>query len=67
MGRRKIKIKQIENLRQKNITMNRRRAGLVKKAHELSVLCEAKVLVVVFDPKNECHAVSSDLQLSSDL
>ncbi|KAJ3046786.1 hypothetical protein HK097_000513 [Rhizophlyctis rosea] len=40
------------------ITLARRRAGLFKKAHELSVLCDCQVLVVVFDSRDACHAVS---------
>jgi hypothetical protein len=68
MGRNKIPIKSIENDRQKNITFSRRKAGLLKKAHELSVLCETKVAVLIFSPKDECHVVSlflSHLKYSS--
>jgi hypothetical protein len=58
MGRKKIKIKKIENTRQKNITMSRRRVGLIKKAHELGVLCDAQILLVMFDDK-DCHAYTN--------
>jgi hypothetical protein len=62
MGRNKIAIKTIENKRQKGITFHRRKHGLIKKAHELSVLTGARVAVLMFDAKDECHLVSySDL------
>ncbi|ORX92750.1 SRF-like protein [Basidiobolus meristosporus CBS 931.73] len=59
MGRKKIKIKTIENERQKNVTFSRRRCGLIKKAHELAVLCECKVVLMMFDAKDACHIYSS--------
>ncbi|KAJ1870658.1 hypothetical protein LPJ55_004506 [Coemansia sp. RSA 990] len=59
MGRKKINISEIENSRQKTVTFARRRAGLIKKAHELSILCGVKVAVVIFDSKNASHVYSS--------
>ncbi|KAJ2256198.1 hypothetical protein GGH98_001642 [Coemansia sp. RSA 454] len=59
MGRKKINIREIENSRQKGVTFARRRAGLIKKAHELSILCGVKVAVVIFDTKNASHVYSS--------
>ncbi|KAJ2541169.1 hypothetical protein GGF49_003895 [Coemansia sp. RSA 1853] len=59
MGRKKINIREIENSRQKTVTFARRRAGLIKKAHELSILCGVKVAVVIFDTKNASHVYSS--------
>ena len=29
----------------------------MKKAYELSVLCDAKVLLVIYDKNNICHSV----------
>ncbi|ORX92273.1 SRF-like protein [Basidiobolus meristosporus CBS 931.73] len=60
MGRKKIKIKTIENDRQKTVTFTRRRGGLIKKAHELAVLCDCKVVLLMFDSKDECHMYSSE-------
>ncbi|KAK9695488.1 hypothetical protein K7432_012938 [Basidiobolus ranarum] len=60
MGRKKIKIQTIENDRQKNVTFARRRGGLIKKAHELAVLCESKVALLMFDAKDACHVYSSE-------
>ncbi|ORX63900.1 MADS-box protein FBP24, partial [Linderina pennispora] len=55
MGRKKINIREIENSRQRTVTFARRRAGLIKKAHELSVLCGVQVAMVIFDSKNASH------------
>ncbi|RKP37894.1 hypothetical protein BJ085DRAFT_11063, partial [Dimargaris cristalligena] len=51
MGRKKIQIRKIENDRQKTVTFARRRAGLIKKAHEIAVLCGVKVTLLIFDQK----------------
>ncbi|KAJ1901645.1 hypothetical protein LPJ66_000612 [Kickxella alabastrina] len=59
MGRKKISISEIENSRQRTVTFARRRAGLIKKAHELSVLCGVKVAIVIFDAKNASHVYAS--------
>nr|XP_043611161.1 MADS-box transcription factor 23 [Erigeron canadensis] len=48
MGRGKIEIKKIENVSTRQVTFSKRRAGLIKKAHELSVLCDAEVGIIVF-------------------
>ncbi|KAJ2723478.1 RNA polymerase II subunit 3 [Coemansia sp. Benny D115] len=52
-------IREIENSRQRTVTFARRRAGLIKKAHELSVLCGVKVAIVIFDAKNASHVYAS--------
>ena len=48
MGRKKIKIEKIPNERHRWVTFNKRKAGLVRKATELAILCEAEVGVIVF-------------------
>ncbi|KAJ1993565.1 hypothetical protein H4R33_000625 [Dimargaris cristalligena] len=60
MGRKKIQIRKIENDRQKTVTFARRRAGLIKKAHEIAVLCGVKVTLLIFDQKDACHLYSSE-------
>lgn len=42
------------------MTFNRRRNGLLKKAYELSILCETQVVVLMFDHKEMCHVYSSE-------
>ena len=48
MGRKKIKIEKIPNERHRWVTFNKRKAGLVRKATELAILCEAEVGVIIF-------------------
>ncbi|KAK9136270.1 hypothetical protein Syun_015600 [Stephania yunnanensis] len=48
MGRGKIEIKRIENLTNRQVTYSKRRTGIVKKARELTVLCDAEVSLIVF-------------------
>ncbi|XP_022726111.1 protein TRANSPARENT TESTA 16-like [Durio zibethinus] len=48
MGRGKIPIKRIENRTTRQVTFSKRRAGLLKKTHELSVLCDAQIGLIIF-------------------
>nr|ACR16046.1 DEFICIENS-like MADS-box transcription factor [Phragmipedium longifolium] len=48
MGRGKIEIKRIENPTSRQVTYSKRRAGIMKKAAELSVLCDADLSLVMF-------------------
>lgn len=59
MGRGKIEIKRIENANSRQVTFSKRRAGLLKKARELSVLCDAEVAVIVFSKSGKLFEFSS--------
>lgn len=59
MGRGKIEIKRIENLNSRQVTFSKRRNGLLKKAKELSVLCDAEVGVIVFSSTGKLYEFSS--------
>ncbi|KAE8677887.1 MADS-box protein FBP24 [Hibiscus syriacus] len=48
MGRGKIVIKRIENRMTRQVTFSKCRAGLLKKTHELSVLCDAQIGLIIF-------------------
>ncbi|CAL9120250.1 unnamed protein product [Musa textilis] len=48
MGRGKIEIKRIENSTNRQVTFSKRRNGIIKKAREISILCDTHVSVVVF-------------------
>ncbi|EDR25891.1 MADS-box transcription factor, putative [Entamoeba dispar SAW760] len=48
MGRNKIRIERIENEKKRATTFQKRRHGLIKKAMELSILCDCKVSLMVF-------------------
>nr|AAS45967.1 deficiens [Mimulus ringens] len=55
MARGKIQIKKIENQTNRQVTYSKRRNGLFKKAHELSVLCDAKVSIVMVSSSQKLH------------
>ncbi len=48
MGRKKIQIARIADERNRQVTFTKRRNGLLKKAMELSVLCDAEIAVIIF-------------------
>ncbi|CAG7883419.1 unnamed protein product [Brassica rapa] len=63
MVRGKIEIKRIENQTSRQITFSKRRKGLLKKALELSVLCDAQVAAIVFSQKGKIYEfASSDMK-----
>ena len=50
MGKRKIeKIEAIENLASRKVTFCKRKKGLLKKAIELSVLCDLSIFCLIYD------------------
>lgn len=55
MGRGKIEIKRIENLNSRLVTYTKRRTGLLKKAKEIAVLCDARLSLVIFAPSGRMH------------
>lgn len=57
MGRNKIEIKKLEDIRSRNITFYKRKKGLFKKAVELSVLCDTEILLIIAD-KNNTNKIS---------
>ncbi|KAL2923560.1 Agamous-like MADS-box protein AGL18 [Bienertia sinuspersici] len=65
MGRGKIEIKKIENINSRQVTFSKRRSGLVKKATELSVLCDCDVGLVIISSTNKLYEYSSKRYISS--
>lgn len=55
MGRGKIEIKRIENATNRQVTYSKRRNGIMKKAQELTVLCDAKVSLIMFSNTGKFH------------
>lgn len=51
-GRKKIKIEFIGDNRSRQVTFLKRKNGILKKAHELSILCGSNVAVVIFNNDN---------------
>ncbi|KAL3504268.1 hypothetical protein ACH5RR_034109 [Cinchona calisaya] len=65
MGRGKIELKRIENNTSRQVTFSKRRSGLLKKTHELSVLCDAQIGLIIFSNKGKLfeyctHPMSMD-------
>ncbi|KAL9149117.1 hypothetical protein ABFS82_12G089900 [Erythranthe guttata] len=60
MGRGKVELRRIENKINRQVTFSKRRAGLLKKANEISVLCDAEVALIVFSHKGKLFEFSSD-------
>ncbi|XP_004488426.1 agamous-like MADS-box protein AGL8 [Cicer arietinum] len=60
MGRGRVQLKRIENKINRQVTFSKRRSGLLKKAHEISVLCDAEVALIVFSNKGKLYEYSSD-------
>ncbi|KAI4323462.1 hypothetical protein L6164_023064 [Bauhinia variegata] len=59
MGRGKIEIKRIENANNRQVTFSKRRTGLLKKAQELAILCDAEVAVIIFSNTGKLFEFSS--------
>lgn len=59
MGRGKIAIKRIESITSRQVTFSKRRKGLLKKALELSILCDADVSLIVFSSTGRLYEFSS--------
>jgi len=67
MGRGKVQLKRIENKINRQVTFSKRRNGLLKKAHEISVLCDAEVAVIVFSPKGKLYEYATDSRMDKIL
>ncbi|XP_071697553.1 MADS-box protein SOC1-like [Rutidosis leptorrhynchoides] len=59
MVRGKTQMKRIENATSRQVTFSKRRNGLLKKAFELSVLCDAEVALVIFSPRGKLYEFAS--------
>ncbi|VFQ81593.1 unnamed protein product [Cuscuta campestris] len=60
MGRGKIEIRRIENTTNRQVTFCKRRNGLLKKAYELSVLCDAEVALIVFSSRGRLYEYANN-------
>ncbi|KAI4340109.1 hypothetical protein MLD38_024978 [Melastoma candidum] len=50
MGRVKLKIKRLESSGNRQVTYSKRRLGILKKARELSILCDIDIILLMFSP-----------------
>lgn len=59
MGRGRVELKRIENKINRQVTFSKRRNGLLKKAYELSVLCDAEIALIVFSSRGKLYEFGS--------
>jgi len=59
MGRNKITIERISNERNRQATFTKRKNGLIKKAMELSILCDCEIALIIFSSNNKLFPYSS--------
>uniref|UniRef100_A0A3Q2XJZ5 MADS-box domain-containing protein n=1 Tax=Hippocampus comes TaxID=109280 RepID=A0A3Q2XJZ5_HIPCM len=59
MGRKKIQITRIVDERNRQVTFMKRKFGLMKKAYELSVLCDCEIALIVFNGSNKLFQYAS--------
>ncbi|XP_058069438.1 MADS-box transcription factor 23-like isoform X2 [Magnolia sinica] len=55
MGRGKIVIRRIDNSTSRQVTFSKRRNGLLKKARELAILCDAEVGLMIFSSTGKLY------------
>ncbi|XP_074587915.1 MADS-box transcription factor 26-like [Curcuma longa] len=60
MVRGKVQLKLIENPVHRKVTFSKRRAGLLKKARELSVMCDADVGIMVFSAHGKLYELATN-------
>ncbi|KAK9068281.1 hypothetical protein SSX86_012392 [Deinandra increscens subsp. villosa] len=59
MVRGKTQLRRIENATSRQVTFSKRRNGLLKKAFELSVLCDAEVALMIFSQSSKLYEFAS--------
>ncbi|KAI4385313.1 hypothetical protein MLD38_003355 [Melastoma candidum] len=67
MGRGRVELKRIENKINRQVTFAKRRNGLLKKAYELSVLCDAEVALIVFSNRGKLYEFCSSSNMLKTL
>ncbi|CAD5166384.1 unnamed protein product [Musa acuminata subsp. malaccensis] len=67
MGRGRVELKRIENKINRQVTFAKRRNGLLKKAYELSVLCDAEVALIVFSNRGKLYEFCSSSSMLKTL
>ncbi|CAL0315197.1 unnamed protein product [Lupinus luteus] len=65
MGRVKLKIKKLENTNGRQATYAKRKNGIIKKATELSILCDIDIILLMFSPSGKpslCRGRRSNIE-----
>lgn len=67
MGRGRVELKRIENKINRQVTFAKRRNGLLKKAYELSVLCDSEVALIIFSSRGKLYEFCSGSSMAETL
>ncbi|XP_062009754.1 agamous-like MADS-box protein MADS2 isoform X1 [Rosa rugosa] len=67
MGRGRVELKRIENKINRQVTFAKRRNGLLKKAYELSILCDAEVALIIFSNRGKLYEFCSSSSILKTL
>ncbi|XP_031400101.1 MADS-box protein CMB1 isoform X2 [Punica granatum] len=67
MGRGKVELKRIENKINRQVSFAKRKSGLLKKAFELSVLCDVEVAAILFSSRGKLYEFSSSSSMASTI
>nr|WDA53349.1 MADS-box protein 9 [Erycina pusilla] len=67
MGRGRVELKRIENKINRQVTFAKRRNGLLKKAYELSILCDAEVALIIFSNRGKLYEFCSSTSMLKTL
>ncbi|XP_029119491.1 MADS-box protein EJ2 [Elaeis guineensis] len=59
MVRGRVELRRIEDKTSRQVSFSKRRSGLLKKAHELAVLCDAEVGLIIFSAKGKLYDFAS--------
>ncbi|CAL9194782.1 unnamed protein product [Musa hybrid cultivar] len=59
MARGKVQLKRIENPVHRQVTFCKRRMSLLKKANELSVLCDAEIGIIIFSTHGKLYELAT--------
>ncbi|AES97199.2 MADS-box transcription factor family protein [Medicago truncatula] len=67
MGRGKVELKRIENKINRQVTFAKRRNGMLKKAYELSLLCDAEVALIIFSSRGKLYEFCSGTSMAKTI
>ncbi|XP_042426059.1 MADS-box transcription factor 1-like [Zingiber officinale] len=59
MGLGRVEVRRIENKINRQVTFSKRKAGLLKKAYELSVLCDVELSLIIFSNRGKLFDFST--------
>ncbi|KAK1587345.1 hypothetical protein Q3G72_011898 [Acer saccharum] len=67
MGRVKIQLKKIEEKRDRQISYSKRKDGLIKKAYELTTLCDVDVALIIFSSAGKLNIFDGKRRIEDTL